>query len=246
MTIAIIDDEQHCIDRIVKLLEPYKDKMKVVTYSSVETAIVGINTVKPEIVFLDVQIHNKTAFDILKAVDFNNFSLVFTTAYERYAIEAFKFSALDYLLKPITEEDFENTIQRIFKKAEQTHLTEQVNMLLANFSNDSTSKKISIPTHDGYLFLSISDIIRCQSNVNYTHIFAVDQKKYTVSKTLKYFEELLTNYGFFRIHNSHLINMSYIKAYSKNGYVTLSDNCKLEVSVRRKDAFLKACHWILK
>ena len=171
---------------------------------------------------------------------------MFTTAYERYAIDAFKFSAIDYLLKPIASEDFENTLQKIFKKAEHTKLNEKLAVLLANLSTENVSKKISIPTHDGHEFLSISDIIRCQSNVNYTHIFSKDQKKYTVSKTLKYFEDLLSDYGFFRVHNSHLINMSYIKAYSKNGYVTLTDNNKLEVSVRRKEAFIKACHWILK
>ena len=246
MTIAIIDDEQHCIDRLVKLLEPHNDKMQILIYDSVETAITGINLVRPDIVFLDVQIHDKTGFDILKAVDFDNFSLVFTTAYERYAIDAFKFSAIDYLLKRIAKEDFENTLNKIFKRAEQTHLSEKLNMLLANISADVTSKKISIPTHEGYIFLKVSEIIRCQSNVNYTHIYTVDQKKYTVAKTLKYFEELLSSYGFFRIHNSHIINMSYIKAYSKNGYVTLSDNFKLEVSVRRKEAFVKACNWILK
>ncbi len=102
------------------------------------------------------------------------------------------------------------------------------------------SKKMGIPTSDGYVYLNISDVIRCQADVNYTHIFTADQKRYTVSRTLKQFEELLCAYNFFRIHNSHIINLDYIKKYVKSGFVTLADNTVLEVSIRKREAFLRA------
>ena len=241
MTIAVIDDEQHCTDRLLALLQPYRDEIETVCFDTVDKAVRGIEIMRPKIVFLDVQLNEKTGFDVLSSVSHRDFCLIFTTAYEKYAIEAFKFSAIDYLLKPIAKEDFENAMRKAFERVEQNHLHERINVLLSHFSKENTTKRISIPSKEGYSFLNITDIVRCEADVNYAHIFTSDGKKHTVSKPLKYFEELLSRHGFFRIHNSHLINLNSIKAYAKSGYVTLSDNTKLEVSVRRKEAFIKVC-----
>lgn len=240
--IAVIDDEQHCRDRILALLEPYKGKILVECFSAADEAIKGIDSLHPDIVFLDVHLHDKTGFDVLSTVSQREFCLIFITAYDQYAIEAFKFSAIDYLLKPIDVEDFENALKKGFEKVEEAYLSERINILMSHLSTNNLPKRISIPTFDGYTFLDIPDIVRCQADINYTHVFTSSGKKHTVSKPLKHFEGLLSAYGFFRIHNSHLINLSYVKGYAKSGYVILSDNSSLEVSVRRREAVLKVLH----
>jgi two-component system LytT family response regulator len=241
LTVAIIDDEQHCTDRLLTLLEPYSGNIKTVCFNTADEAMQGMDTLKPDVVFLDVQLHDKTGFDVLSGITHRDFSLIFTTAYEQYAIKAFKFSAIDYLLKPIDANDFQNALQKAFDKATQHQIGERISMLLSHLSTESLVSKISIPTKDGYSFLNISDIVRCEADVNYTHLFTMDEMKYTVSKPLKHFEGLLANHGFFRIHNSHLINLSYLKAYAKSGYVTLHDNTQFDVSIRKREALVKAC-----
>lgn len=239
----IIDDEQHCIDRVEKLLKPYADAILLTgTFSTVETGIEGIENLNPDVVFLDVQIHEQTGFDVLKAVKNHSFEVIFTTAFETFAVQAFKFSAIDYLLKPIDEDDFRMAINKLNSKIEAKDFSKKVNTLFSNISKSDVQKKITIPTSDGLEFIEVSNIIRCEADVNYTTIFTKDNKKLLVSKTLKSFEMLLVNCNFFRIHNSHLINLNYIKKYTKGkgGYVTLIDNSTIEVSTRRKDDFLKA------
>jgi two-component system LytT family response regulator len=241
LTVAIIDDEQHCTDRLLILLEPYSGNIKTVCFNTADEALQGINTLKPDVVFLDVQLHDKTGFDVLSGITHRDFSLIFTTAYEQYAIKAFKFSAIDYLLKPIDANDFQNALQKASDKVTQQQLGERISMLLSHLSKESPVRKISIPTRDGYSFLNISDIVRCEADVNYTHIFTLGGTKYTVSKPLKHFEGLLASHGFFRIHSSHLINLSYVKAYARSGYVTLLDNTQFDVSIRKREALVKAC-----
>lgn len=241
MTVAIIDDEQHCIDHLAHLLEPYGEQLEIVSFSTMDEAVKGVDTIRPDIVFLDVQLHDKTGFDVLSSVAHRDFSLIFMTAYEKYAIEAFKFSAIAYLLKPVDREDFEFALQKAFDKAEQAQLHDRINVLLSHISRENSPKRISVPHKEGYVFLMVADIIRCQADVNYTHIFTSDGKKYTASKTLKHFEQLLSAHHFFRIHNSHLINLDYVASYHKNGYAILSDGTKLEVSTRRREAFIRAC-----
>lgn len=238
MNIAVIDDEKHCIDRILSLLSPYKG-INVVTYDTVETAIAGMDAVHPDIVFLDVQLHGQTGFDVLKGISNRNFALIFTTAYEKYAISAFKFSAMDYLLKPLDAEDFISAMDRAIKLCHNAYMDNRIEALLANLPVERSKRKLSIPYNDGYVILDIDHIIRCRADINYSHIFSSDQKKYTTSKPLKHFEGLLSDHGFFRIHSAHLVNLDYVRSYSKGGYVTLSDNTKLEVSIRRREAFLK-------
>ncbi|MEN3322355.1 LytTR family DNA-binding domain-containing protein [Mariniflexile soesokkakense] len=239
----IIDDEQHCIDRVEKLLKPFEDSISLIgKFSTVNSGIKAIDNLNPDVVFLDVQIHEKTGFDVLMEVNHHAFEVIFTTAFETFAVQAFKFSAVDYLLKPIDEDDFNLAIKKLNSKIESKDFTKKVNALLSNVSKSDGQKKITIPTIDGLEFLEVSDIIRCEADVNYTNIFTKDSKKIMVSKTLKSFEALLANCNFFRVHNSHLINLDYIKKYTKGkgGYVTLIDNSVIEVSTRRKEDFLKA------
>ncbi|MCR9228339.1 MAG: LytTR family DNA-binding domain-containing protein [Flavobacteriaceae bacterium] len=241
MTVAIIDDEQHCIDHLAHLLQMYAEEIDMVSFSSVEEAIKGVDALRPDIVFLDVQLHDRTGFDFLSSVSHRDFNLIFTTAYEKYAIEAFKFSAIAYLLKPVDRDDFEFAFQKALDRTEQAQLNDRINVLLSNISKKNSPKRISVPHKEGYVFLMVTDIVRCQADVNYTHIFTSDGKKHTVSKTLKHFEQLLAGHQFFRAHNSHLINLHFVTSYHKNGYAILSGGTKLEVSTRRREAFIKAC-----
>lgn len=240
----IIDDEQHCIDRLSGLLATHcKHEVHIMeSCQDVETGVIAIKKLQPDLVFLDVMLHDKTGFDLLRQLPVINFEVIFTTAYEKYAVEAFRFSAIDYLLKPIDQDDLKEAVDKLKNKILKDELSEKFQVLFHNLKNNQgLSKRISIPTVNGLIFLEVKDIIRCQAEVNYTNIFLKDKQKITVSKTLKEFEELLTAYNFYRVHNSHLINLTYVKSYhkGKGGYVSLTDNSEIEVSTRRKEQFLK-------
>lgn len=239
----IIDDEQHCIDRLVHLLEIHKDHVHLMdALQSVAEGVTAIKKFKPDLIFLDVQINDKTGFDLLKQIDTNDFEVIFTTAHDKYAVQAFKFSAIDYLLKPVDADDLYQSLEKVSKKVAEKTNNERLDILLHNLkSTKGATKKISIPTVNGFVFVQVTDILRCQSEINYTTIFLKDKQKITVAKTLKEFEELLTEYNFFRVHNSHLINLAYIKSYNKGkgGVVTMMDQTDIEVSTRRKDELLR-------
>ncbi|HEY4194756.1 MAG TPA: LytTR family DNA-binding domain-containing protein [Mucilaginibacter sp.] len=241
---VIVDDEQHCTNRLTDLLNRYfKQTVHVAgTFATVDEAETGIIELKPDLVFLDVQLNGLTGFDLINRMPEINFEVIFTTAYDSYAIKAFKFSALDYLLKPIDSEDLLQAIDKFKKSQYQNDLSEKFSTFFHNLKNQpGTSKKITVHTSKGLEFLPISDIVRCEADVNYTTIYLKDKHQLMVAKTLKDFNDMLADHQFFRIHNSHLINLDYIKSYQKGkgGYVILVDNTSLEVSTRRKDLFLK-------
>lgn len=240
----IIDDEQHCIDRLENLLANYcADSVKQCgSFKSVEEGLTAVKQIKPELVFLDVEINNKTGFDFLKQLPEINFEVIFTTAYDKYAVQAFKFSALDYLLKPVDANELQTAVNKLSEKFSQKEISQKFDVLFYNLKNiQSASKKICVPVLSGFVFIQTSDILRCESNINYTTLFLKNKQKLLVAKTLKEFEDLLSDYNFYRIHNSHLINLAYIKTYNKGkgGSVTMEDGSEVEVSTRRKDDFLK-------
>ena len=239
----IIDDEQHCVDRISKLLDKHNNNIDLVGIcTTVDEAKTTIESELPDVIFLDVHLHEKTGFDLLKQLSNIDFEIIFTTAYDTYAVDAFKFSALDYLLKPIDEDDFYLTIEKIKKKASLKGVSKKVEVLIHNLEGKNQFlRKIAVSTSEGLTFVEVGNIIRCQSDINYTHLFLKGNSKITVTKTLKHFENLLEQYNFFRIHNSHLINLFFVEKYikGKGGYVLMSDETHIEVAVRRKDAFLK-------
>ncbi|UOE47907.1 LytTR family DNA-binding domain-containing protein [Mucilaginibacter sp. SMC90] len=240
---VIIDDEPHCIDRLRYLADHYcaGDLFIAGTADRVDSGFELLKELKPQLVFLDIQIHQQTGFDLLKKYTNIPFQVVFTTAFEQYAIRAFKFSAVDYLLKPIDPDEFQLTVKKLGERIDREHHLDKVELLFQNIKRTGLhDPKITVPTVSGLELIRVQDIIRCQSDVNYTTIFMKDKKSLMVAKTLKQFEGLLSSYGFFRIHNSHLVNLAYIKSYhkGKGGYVQLEDKTELEVSSRRKDDFL--------
>jgi len=240
---VIIDDEQHCQNRIVKLLENYHSVIQVVgQFEQVESAYGGMLKLQPDVIFLDVHLKDKTGFDLLRLFDEIAFEIIFTTAYDKYAINAFKFSAMDYLLKPIDSEEFGRVIAKLEKKASVKNLEAKMATLFHNLeSANPQPKRIAIPTVDGFTYLQIENIVRCHADVNYTHLYTKSDEKFTVARTLKSFEELLTPHNFLRVHNSHLINLACVSKYTKGkgGYITMTDGVEVEVSVRKKEIFLK-------
>ncbi|PVW12844.1 LytR/AlgR family response regulator transcription factor [Marixanthomonas spongiae] len=239
--VMVIDDEQHCIDHVVELLASYKEEyVLVATAKTVADALKIAKEQRPDLVFLDVQIGPNTGFDFLEQVGPASFDVIFTTAYDRYALKAIKFSALDYLLKPIGTKEFATALER-FKTHTTQHMAQRIAVLLQNMEHQNALKKITVPTSEGYEFLEVDQILRCEADKNYTHIHLKNGKKITVSKTLKTFEELLATEQFFRVHNSHLINLNEVKKYvkGKGGYVIMTNNHSIEVSTRRKEQFLE-------
>jgi two-component system LytT family response regulator len=240
----IIDDEYHCVQRLQTLLGDNAGEIMCMEQhaSSVEEGLAMIRSNLPDLVFLDVHLGNKTAFDLLEQLESKNFDIIFTTAYDQYAVRAFKFSALDYLLKPVDADDLERALQKLTVKREKNETASKLDTLMHNVRDiQGTNKRLCVPVMNGFTFLQVSDIIRCQSNINYTTFFMKNGQSLVVPRTLKEFEAMLSDYNFFRVHNSHLVNMACIKSYNrgKGGYITLLDDSVIDVSVRRKDEFLK-------
>jgi two-component system LytT family response regulator len=240
----IIDDEQHCIDRLQQLLNRYHaDDVDIIgTYLDATAGEEAIRQKHPDLVFLDIHIGRTTGFDILRCFESPSFSVIFTTAYDKYAVEAFRFSAIDYLLKPIDADHLAGSLARMEKKMAAGDMSRKLDVLSHNLQTlQGPSRRICIPVLNGLEFIQVGDIIRCQADVNYTTLFLKDRKKLTVAKTLGEFEHLLENSNFFRVHNSHLVNLAYIKSYQKGkgGLLTLSDLSQVEVSTRRKEEFLQ-------
>ncbi len=239
----IIDDEQHCINQLTKLLEHHCAEHVTIcgSYNNISSAAEGIRMLNPGLVFLDVMLNNDTGFDLLRQLPAINFELIFTTAYDEYAIDAFRFSALDYLLKPINPEELMAAVEKLTKKTTLQMNHGQLATLLSNLKTEGQEKRLAIPNMQGVDFINLSSIIRCQSEGNYTIIYLKDGRKITVARTLKDFEELLSGYDFFRVHNSHIVNLSHVKSYSKSkvGHIVMMDESQVEVATRRKDEFMK-------
>ena len=211
-----------------------------VAHSAIE-GVKAVNTHQPDLVFLDIEMPGGNGFDFLESFSKINFKIIFTTAYNEYALQAIKFSALDYLLKPVSKEDLQIALEKFFNAKQSAVQTEQLQYLKENFANSSAPKKIAIPESESITFVDTSSIVRCKSEGSYTQIYLKNGQKLLASKPIGDFEELLKDAGFFRIHRSHLINTNEIKKYVKGegGYIILTDGSEVEVSRRKKQAFLE-------
>lgn len=238
-----VDDEIKSGENLQILLEEFCDNVEVVGISqTVDDALVKISEHQPDVVFLDVRMNNETGFDLLNKCEKINFEVIFTTAYSEYAIKAFRFSAIDYLLKPIDIEDLQNAVKKAKEKITAGILPEErIESLLSNINpKTNLNSKIALPDSNGLTFVGLNEIIYCEGQSNYTIFFTVDGRKIMVSKTLKEYENLLSDHNFWRIHKSYLINMAEIKNYIKGdgGYVVMNNNKELQVSRRKKEEFL--------
>jgi two-component system LytT family response regulator len=239
----IIDDEQHCIDAILKLTSEYNGFFDIIgTYKNVEKAIKATKAHKPDLVFLDVEINDYTAFDYLEQIGDFNFFLVFTTAYSKYAVDAFKFSALHYLLKPIDIDDFNEVVDRLKNGNSIQNLNKKIDILLHNNEVKNQEKKIIIDTSQEGDIINVSEILYCLSNGNYTEIYIVDKNKKVSSKTLKIYEDMLSGFEFYRADQQALVNISHIKKYTKGKptYVIMSDGKKIKVSTYKRQGLIES------
>lgn len=238
----IIDDEPAAREKLQLLLDKYcagKIFLSAVCKTP-EEGLKAIEEHQPDLIFLDVEMPSMTGFDMLKRIPNINFQVIFTTAHDHYAIRAIKFSALDYLLKPIDLEQLQEAVNKAIEKSSVKNAG-QYEGFMENMKEGSRLENLSIPTSNGLVFVKVNDIIRCESSSNYTVFFLTSKDQVVATKTLKEFEELLEDSGFIRIHHSHLINKLHLKQYIKGagGQVIMSDGITLDVSRRKKDEVIE-------
>ncbi len=237
-TTVIIDDEPKSVTLLQRMLEKYCPDVNVVgTAGNTEKGYELINTTTPSLVFLDVEMPDGSGFYLLKKFSRIPFRVIFTTAYDKYAIPAIRFSAIDYLLKPISIAELKAAVAKI-----STGPTELNQLPLAESGNRPLQFKgrIALPSNDGVQFVTVDEIIYCESSSNYTFFYLKNGTKLLVCRTLKEYEEQLSMQGFFRIHQSYLVNLRYVKSYvrGRGGFVVMENNAELAVSVRKKEEFL--------
>jgi two-component system LytT family response regulator len=242
----IVEDEARGRNALKAMLKEISEVNLIGESPDVEDAILKIQIHNPDLVLLDIEMPYKNGFDLLAALPNRTFDVIFTTAYDSYAIKAIKFSAIDYLLKPIDPEELKIAIDKTFEKRKKIqHQPQlQINNLLDNLKAiNKQNFKLSLPTSDGAIYVPIDEIIRCESDTNYTKFYFINEDRPTVvSKTLKDYDELLTDFGFCRVHHSHLVNLKFIKKYirGEGGTVVMSDGTEVEVSRRKREIFQKA------
>ena len=238
----IIDDEQDGIDTLSITLKKYCPEVSILeTCTQPEAGLAAIQSLQPNLVFLDIQMPRMSGFDLLQQLSPINFEVIFVSAYDKYAIRAIKFSALDYLLKPIDVDDLVQGIKRVKQKINTYHAGYSYNSLLHNVKHQSGKiSRLAVPSTEGIDFLDICEIVYCKAEGNYTFIHFVNEKPMLISRNLKDFENMLSSSGFCRVHHSYLINLQHVKKYIKGdgGYVIMTGKHHVDISRRKKDEFL--------
>ena len=237
----IVDDELKSRESLKILVEDFCDGVEVKALcQNVAEAVKAIGEFDPDVVFLDIQLQRETGFDLLTQLKNIEFEVIFTTAYSEFAIKAFKFSAIDYLLKPIDVGELKQALSRVEKRRNNT-IGDRLQQLMQNIrAGTSGNYKLALPTADGLVFVKVSQILYCEASSNYTEFVMEDNRKFIVSRTLKEYEDMLGEQNFFRIHHSYLINLNAIKKYvrGEGGYVIMNNDKSLDVSKRKKEGFL--------
>jgi two-component system LytT family response regulator len=246
----IVDDESHSRETLKNLVEEFCEGVDVlIAVSSVQEALAAINQLEPDVVFLDIELQTGTGFDILDQLEVINFEVIFTTAFEQYAIKAVKFSSLDYLLKPIDLEELQKAVEKARKIKDQAVYNQQLEVLLFNLKQKQPSlNKICLSTAEGYEFISVDEILYCKAEGSYTSFKLKNNSNFLVSKHLKEYETLLTDQQFMRVHNSFLINLKEVKKFIKSdgGYILMNNDDPVSISRNKKDTFFEAMQRIMK
>ncbi len=235
---VIVDDEQGARDSLAKMVDKYCPQIQVLAKAnSMKTALQAIELHQPDLVFLDIEMPNGNAFDLLAQIPELNFEIIFTTAYDHYAIKAIKFSAIDYILKPIDHEELVQAVDRLKGKVSQKEtIRKKFDALLTNMKPDTLSKRIALPEADALIFIELNDVIRCEASGNYTTFYLTDGRQMVSSRHLGDYDQMLEDEDFIRAHRTHLINFKHIKKLVKGdvAYVIMDDDSKVEVSRRGK------------
>lgn len=236
----IIDDEANSRKTLRNMLEQYCHDVEVVEMAgSVPEGVKKIQKHKPELIFLDIEMPGHNGFELFEFLPDLSSEVIFTTAYDQYAVKAFKFSAVDYLLKPIDLEELRAAIERYRNKGRQSG-TDINKFKILQENIRSPFQKLGLPTIDGYFFVKLQDIIRCEADSNYTRFHTLSGEKILVPKTLKDYQTLLEEFGFLRVHRSHVINLSHIQKYTRTRIpsITMVDGTTISVSLKRKEQLL--------
>jgi two-component system LytT family response regulator len=244
LTAIIIDDETSSRSSLRQKLTKHCPDITIIgECENGEEGVKGIEEKKPDLIFLDVEMPRMNGFTMLQHLSNINFEIVFITAYDHYALQAIKFSALDYLVKPVEITDLKLAVEKAVQKRKMAAGNERLELLLQNLKNDKKElQRIAIPSVDGFQFVETEDIIYLEANSNYTCFYLTNNAKITVAKTIKDFEELLPASIFIRIHHSYIINKNLVAKYlnGKGGQVVMKNGIVLDVARRKKEEFLKA------
>ena len=239
---VLVDDETAGLEALKLALEKYCPDIAIKgIYDKPEEALAGIRKINPGLVFLDVQMPQLSGFDLLQQLSPIHFEVIFVSAHDQYAIKAIRFSALDYLLKPIDVEDLMHAVNRVKERQNHTSSSFQFQSVLNNIQLKSGRvEKLAVPTLQGIDFFNTQDILYCKAEGSYTQIVLKNNQQALVCKNLKDFESLLAESGFFRVHHSYIINLAHVEKYVKGegGYVVLTENHHVDVSRRKKEEFL--------
>jgi len=243
LKVLLIDDEQRATDALrLMIIKTIPEIGEVMVCNDSRQAAEKIHSFQPGLVFLDIQMPHLNGFEVLEKIPNKNFKIIFTTAYNEYAIQAIRYSAFDYLLKPVDMEELQAAVHRFLEGQED--YKQQYDLLkniMHNMSAASTEEfRLALPTKEGVHFLLPADIIRCEALGNYTRFYVTSGKSYLISKTLGEYDTLLTPQNFIRTHKSHLVNKKFISFIDHDGYAVLKDNSKVEVSRRRKEEVMEA------
>jgi two-component system, LytTR family, response regulator len=237
----LIDDEQNSLENLQNKLHKYCPAVKILSaLQKPEEAISLIRQQKPDVLFLDIEMPKMNGFRLIEELNDFEGEIIFITAYNHFAIEAMRISAFDYLVKPVSIADLQNAVSRL-QQQRNKNTKERLNVLKQSIEeNKSQDNKIAVPTSEGLEFIVIKHIIRIESSTNYSRLYLINKQSLLVTRLLKDFEEILTPYRFFRVHNSHLINLNYISKYirGEGGQVMMENGDVVDVSRRKKEEFL--------
>ncbi|MBI1267171.1 MAG: response regulator [Cryomorphaceae bacterium] len=239
MKAIIIDDERHCAATLKYEIERHVPEVEIIgVFDQPEEGLKAIESQKPDLVFLDIEMPRMNGFELLQSLPKIDFSLIFTTAYDEFALKAFQFSAIDYLLKPVSGDDIQKAVLKV--KSQHGVSKAQLDILFSRLDGKGFSK-IALPSSEGLEFVKADSILHCESESNYTRVYFADKRRMLVSRTLKDIEEMLEGQGFFRVHHSHVINLNNIAKYVKGsgGYVVMDDGTQIPVSRSRKDSLMQ-------
>lgn len=242
MKAILVDDDESNLSSLSEKLTKHCPQVDIIAKcDNGEQAIAAIESMQPDVVFLDIEMPVMNGFLLLQELSFKDFALIFVTAYDHYAIKAIRYSALDYLVKPVAIPDLINAVRRAEASLNDKQSQAQIELLLEHF-NKKTPRRLTIPTNDGLQFINLEDIVYLEASDNYTNILLQTRQKFLVSRTLKNFEELLPAETFIRIHHGTIINKLFVDKYlrGEGGQVIMRNGSVLDVSKRKKIEFLQA------
>lgn len=241
LTAVIVEDEEQALVHLEGLVSKHHSELKLLGNAcDVESGVALVRRTQPQVLFLDIELKDRTSFELLQALGSTRPHVIFTTAHEGYAIKAIRFSCLDYLLKPVDPDELREALLKVQQAERKNDRPEQVDMLLKNIDRTTDERVIAVPVADGLEFVHVNEILACESDSNYTTLHLRDGKRLLISRTMKQFEDLLQGSSFMRVHNSWLVHLKHIRKYLRGdgGEVVLSNNLHVPVARRKKQELM--------